>query len=255
MTKNFIFDKSRRDQSNGKSGKLKEINGVNGTPRSIAPGFPDLEDQFNQLGIRHLRFHDNLGFGDLDNYFKPDDDNSQFAPNIPSNMKQQTLQLIADIGNRRTIFPNAATGMRIHNVDVAFQNANYAMTDAHFKEVLNNNPSVNPGNLQREITFRIGRTNRGGAELPQDFDIYATLVSTLIDRYSLNFQKTGLPGKVAYWEVWNEPDLTFFWNNNDPQRYYEFYEKIARMIKAVDPTAKVGGAGVANGYNPGGGIY
>lgn len=252
MTKNFIFDKSRRDQSNGKSGKLKEINGVNGTPRSIAPGFPDLEDQFNQLGIRHLRFHDNLGFGDLDNYFKPDDDNSQFAPNIPSNMKQQTLQLIADIGNRRTIFPNAATGMRIHNVDVAFQNANYAMTDAHFKEVLNNNPSVNPGNLQREITFRIGRTNRGGAELPQDFDIYATLVSTLVDRYSLNFQKTGLPRKVAYWEVWNEPDLTFFWNNNNPQRYYEFYEKIARMIKAVDPTAKVGGAGVANGYNPGG---
>lgn len=74
MTKNFIFDKSRRDQSNGKSGKLKDINGVNGTPRSIAPGFPDLEDQFNQLGIRHLRFHDNLGFGDLDNYFKPDDD-------------------------------------------------------------------------------------------------------------------------------------------------------------------------------------
>lgn len=145
--------------------------------------------------------------------------------------------------------------MSIHNVDVAFQNANYAMTDAHFKEVLNNNPSVNPGKLQREITFRIGRTKRGGAELPQDFDIYATLVSTLIDRYSFNFQKTGLPRKVAYWEVWNEPDLTFFWNNNDPQRYYEFYEKIARMIKAVDPTAKVGGAGVANGYNPGGGIY
>lgn len=252
MPKNFIFDKSRRDSVNGKNGRIKEVNGVNGTPRSIAPGFPDLEDQFNQLGIRHLRFHDNLGLGDLDNYFDANDSDSQFAPNIPSNMKSQTLQLIADIGNRRTLFPNAAAGMRLHNVDVAFQQANYAMTDAHFKEVLNNNSSVNPNNLQREIIFRVGRTNRGGREPPQDYDIYATLLSTLVDRYSLNYQKTGLPRKIAYWEVWNEPDLTIFWNSNDPQKYYEFYEKMARMVKAVDPTAKVGGAGVATGYNPGG---
>ncbi|MFI8416379.1 GH39 family glycosyl hydrolase [Serratia sp. NPDC078593] len=252
MSKEFTFDKKSRDVINGNNGRVKEINGVNGTPRSISPGFPDLEDEFNQLGIKHLRFHDNLGFGDLDNYFTANDSNSQFAPNIPSAMKAQALQLVADMGNRRTLFPRAAAGMRIHNVDVAFEEANYAMTDHHFREVLNNNPAVNPNNLQREITFRIGRTNRGGAELPEDFDIYATLVSTLVDRYSLNYQQTGLPRRIAYWEVWNEPDLTIFWNNNDPQQYYTFYEKIARMVKAVDPNAKVGGAGVATGYNPNG---
>lgn len=252
MTKTVVFDKSAHDVNAGKYGIIKEVNGVNGTPRSIAPGFPDLEDQFNQLGFKHLRFHDNLGFGDLDNYFLENDTDSQFAPNIPDNTKTAALKLIADIGNSRTIFPYAAAGMRSNNVDLAFQGANYAMTDQHFKEVLENNPSLNPNNLQREITFRIGRTNRGGFELPQNFDIYATLVSTLVDRYSLNYQKTGLPRKIEYWEIWNEPDLTFFWNSNDPSDYYSFYEKIARMIKAVDPTAKVGGAAVANGYNPGG---
>ncbi|NEG64482.1 glycoside hydrolase family 39 [Pantoea agglomerans] len=252
MTKSFMFTKIQRDSTAGYNGRIKEVNGVNGTPRSIAPGFPDLEDQFNQLGFKHLRFHDNLGFGDLDNYMQATDAESQFAPNIPANLQSKTLKLIADIGNTRTIFPYAAAGMRSNDYDLAFKNANYAMTDQHFREVLNNNPSVNPNNIQREITFRIGRTNRGGHEPPQDFDIYATLVSTLVDRYSLNYQSTGLPRKVAYWEIWNEPDLTIFWNNNNPQLYYDFYAKIAKMVKAVDPTAKVGGAGVANGYNPGG---
>ncbi|NEG64483.1 glycoside hydrolase family 39 [Pantoea agglomerans] len=252
MTKVFTFDKSQRDYSAGHSSQLKEINGVNGTPRSIAPGFPDLEDQFNQLGLKHLRFHDNLGFGDLDNYFRADDTESQFAPNIPSNMQKQALKLIADIGNTRTIFPYAAAGMRSNDYDLAFRNANYAMTDKHFKEVLTNTPSLNPQNIQREITFRIGRTNRGGAEPPENFDIYATLVSTLIDRYSLNYAQNGLPRKVAYWEIWNEPDLVNFWNNNTPNLYYEFYGKVAKMIRAVDPSAKLGGAAVAIGYNPGG---
>ncbi|MDI2113119.1 hypothetical protein [Commensalibacter nepenthis] len=38
----------------GKNGLLKEVNGINGMPISVAPGFPDLEDQFNQMGITHI---------------------------------------------------------------------------------------------------------------------------------------------------------------------------------------------------------
>ncbi|MEB6337477.1 GH39 family glycosyl hydrolase [Serratia rhizosphaerae] len=251
MSKVIEFNKSVRDTNAGKNSVLKDVNGVNGTPISIAPGFPSLEDQFNQLGFKHLRFHDCLGFGDLDNYFYDDDKDSQFLPNIPQASQKNTLKLIADLGNIRTIFPNAAAGMRSNNVDLAFEGANYEMTDAHFKRVMEN-ANLNPTGINREITFRIGRTNRGGSEPPQNYDIYATLVSTLVERYSLNYQKSGLPRKIAYWEVWNEPDLTIFWNNIHPNEYYTFYEKIARMIKAVDPSAKVGGAGVATGYNPGG---
>ncbi|WP_086632554.1 GH39 family glycosyl hydrolase, partial [Commensalibacter intestini] len=56
----------------------------------------------------------------------------------------------------------------------------------------------------------------------------------------------------TYWEIWNEPDLTIFWNNNVASNYYSFYSKIARVIKSIDPSAKVGGSAVAAGYNPGG---
>ncbi|MDF7674320.1 glycoside hydrolase family 39 [Acetobacteraceae bacterium ESL0709] len=252
MTKFFSLDINNINYNAGFSGKIKDVNGVNGTPRSIAPGFPDLEDQFNQLGIKHFRFHDNLGFGDIDNYFVPNDTSSQFLPSIPTEKRSAALSLIADLGNRRTIFPNAAIGMRQHNEGLALSNANYAMTDQHFREVLNNNPSVNPNNVQREILFRVGRTNRGGAEPPEDFDIYASMARAVAERYSRDYQQTGLPRKVAYWEIWNEPDLTIFWNNNNQQVFYQFFEKVARAIKAADPAAKVGGAGVATGYNPGG---
>lgn len=252
MTKSFSFNKAIINKNIGFNGWIKDINGVNGSPRSIAPGFPNLDDQMNQMGITHFRFHDNLGFGDLDNYFVKADFKSQFLPNIPATQTLNALSLIADLGNIRTIFPNAAIGMRNHNTSLALSNANYIMTDRHFKKVMDNEAQINPTHIQREIMFRIGRTNRGGAEMPEDFDIYATLAAELVKRYSLNFRQIGLPRKIKYWEIWNEPDLTIFWNNNNANKYYEFYAKVARAIKKIDPNAKIGGAGVAGGYNPGG---
>lgn len=142
--------------------------------------------------------------------------------------------------------------MQAHDLNLALKNANYQMTDKYLIRILNNKPELNPNNIERKVMFRIGRTLDGGYEIPQDFDIYAALVGKLVERYSLNYKKTGLPRKVEYWQLWNEPDLTFFWNNNNPEKYYEFYSKTVRTIKAIDPTAKVGGPSAANGYNPGG---
>jgi len=88
--------------------------------------------------------------------------------------------------------------------------------------------------------------------MPANFDIYATLVGNIVRRYAINYKSIGLPRKVTYWEIWNEPDLTIFWNNNTASNYYSFYSKIARVIKSIDPSAKVGRAGVATAYNPGG---
>lgn len=254
MSLGISIYKNRRDTTAGNKGILKEINGVNGVPVSIAPGFPSLEDQFNQMGITHIRLHDTFGIGDIDNYFQPSRyfNQDQLIPNIPSNLQQKGKQLIADIANKRTIFPYAAEGMKAHDINTALKNANYQMTDKYLIRILNNKPELNPGNIERQVMFRVGRTLDGGYELPQDFDIYSALVGKLADRYSLNYKKTGLPRKIKYWEIWNEPDLTFFWNNNNPEKYYEFYSKVAKAIKAVDPSAKVGGAGAANGLNPGG---
>jgi len=50
-------------------------------------------------------------------------------------------------------------------------------------------------------------------------------------------------GKVAYWEVWNEPDLSFFWSNT-PADYFQLLKVAYKVIKSVDPRASVLMAGM-----------
>ncbi len=56
MTKIFSFNKNHRDLSTGHHSLLKEVNGLNGVPKSLAPGFPDLDDQFKMRAICRLMY-------------------------------------------------------------------------------------------------------------------------------------------------------------------------------------------------------
>ena len=60
----------------------------------------------------------------------------------------------------------------------------------------------------------------------------------LIDRYRLPTVKS--------WpfEVWNEPNLPFFWSGTQ-QQYFEFYKATALAIKSVDDSLQVGGPSTA----------
>lgn len=61
-----------------------------------------------------------------------------------------------------------------------------------------------------------------------------TFVVHLVDRYGLSTVRT--------WpfEVWNEPDLPFFWTGNQ-QQYFDLYKATAVAIKSVDQGLQVGG--------------
>ncbi|WP_395337542.1 hypothetical protein WBP06_20435 [Novosphingobium sp. BL-8H] len=61
-----------------------------------------------------------------------------------------------------------------------------------------------------------------------------SFTASMIDRYGLE--------TVRSWpfEVWNEPNLSFFWSA-DKQRYFEMYKAVATAIKSVDPRIQVGG--------------
>ena len=48
-----------------------------------------------------------------------------------------------------------------------------------------------------------------------------------------------------YFEVWNEPDLNFFWHGTRSQ-YFELYKTTAQAIKAVDARLRVGGPATSN---------
>ena len=47
-----------------------------------------------------------------------------------------------------------------------------------------------------------------------------------------------------YFEVWNEPNLSFFWSGDQAQ-YFELYRATAAAVKSVDPALRVGGPSTA----------
>ncbi len=65
-------------------------------------------------------------------------------------------------------------------------------------------------------------------------DFIDTFIRHLVQRYGA--------AEVRQWEfeVWNEPNLPFFWTGSQAQ-YFQFYEATARAVKAVDPSLRVGG--------------
>ena len=50
-----------------------------------------------------------------------------------------------------------------------------------------------------------------------------------------------------YFEVWNEPNLSGFWQNADQMAYFKLYDSTARALKSVDPKLRVGGPATAGG--------
>ena len=80
---------------------------------------------------------------------------------------------------------------------------------------------------------------KGNVTPPRSHDDWAALVRAvlrhLIDRYGLE--------EVRTWpiEVWNEPNLTVFWEGADQAAYFRLYEATARAVKDVDASLQVGG--------------
>jgi xylan 1,4-beta-xylosidase len=78
----------------------------------------------------------------------------------------------------------------------------------------------------------------GNISPPTSTDAWADFIKAfaghLADRYGLAAVKT--------WpfEVWNEPNLQFFWSGTQ-QQYFELYKATAVALKSIDPGLKVGG--------------
>ena len=51
--------------------------------------------------------------------------------------------------------------------------------------------------------------------------------------------------RTWYFEVWNEPNLSGFWEDGDQKAYFELYDLTAKTIKSIDPELRVGGPATA----------
>lgn len=78
---------------------------------------------------------------------------------------------------------------------------------------------------------------------PRDHDRWRDLISALaahcLERYGAAEVDTWL------WELWNEPDI-FYWRGT-PEQFHELYRATVEGVRAVLPTAKVGGPAVTGG--------
>src|SRR5512143_2862501 len=69
----------------------------------------------------------------------------------------------------------------------------------------------------------------------------------LVDAYVRHIEQRYGREEVRTWffEVWNEPNLSGFWEAADQKAYFELYDLTSNTIKAVDPNLRVGGPSTA----------
>lgn len=72
---------------------------------------------------------------------------------------------------------------------------------------------------------------------PRNAQLFAQVMKTLASRYR---------GRIHSWELWNEPDLTEYWQGTADQ-FAEMVEAGAQAVRAADPTAKIVLGGMSRG--------
>src|SRR5271170_3441920 len=83
---------------------------------------------------------------------------------------------------------------------------------------------------------------KGNVSLPNSQgwqDLVSAFLRHIEERYGRDEVRTW------FFEVWNEPNLTYFWDNADQKAYFEFYDRTARTVKSIDPALRVGGPATA----------
>lgn len=82
---------------------------------------------------------------------------------------------------------------------------------------------------------------------PKDYKKWYDLILNLAKHFLERYGKSEV--ETWYWEVWNEPDLPYYWQGT-LEEYCKLYDYAVAAIKKVIPKAKVGGPATA-GPTPG----
>ena len=69
----------------------------------------------------------------------------------------------------------------------------------------------------------------------------------LVDAFIRHIEERYGQAEVRAWffEVWNEPNLSGFWEGADRKAYFELYDLTSNTIKAIDPVLRIGGPSTA----------
>jgi xylan 1,4-beta-xylosidase len=83
---------------------------------------------------------------------------------------------------------------------------------------------------------------KGNITPPKDYEKWSNLIKALVQHWTERYGENEV--KHWYFEVWNEPNLGFFWAGTKAE-YLHFYDVTAYAIKSVSKDYKVGGPATA----------
>lgn len=152
---------------------------------------------------------------------------------IPLVRLHDTVWVNAEAVDIHTIFRDA----RADPADAA--NYDFRATDDYLDAVLETGARV---------VYRLGESiehtpRKYWVHPPADPARWAAVCERIVAHFTDGWNG-GRTNAVAYWEIWNEPDVRpAMWTGTDEQ-FLELFEVTARRIKARFPGAKVGGPGL-----------
>jgi xylan 1,4-beta-xylosidase len=83
---------------------------------------------------------------------------------------------------------------------------------------------------------------KGNITPPENHEKWQKLIQTLTQHWTDRYGEQEV--KQWYFEVWNEPNLNFFWSGSQ-EEYFKMYDHTAKAIKMVSPQYRVGGPATA----------
>ncbi|NQZ75336.1 MAG: hypothetical protein HRT61_04385 [Ekhidna sp.] len=89
-------------------------------------------------------------------------------------------------------------------------------------------PSLHAGHVMH--------TNKTPPTSPKELEAWLNFVEKVVSRYQ---------DKVTYWEIWNEPNTTWFWGTPNAAEYTALVKQSSQLIKRIIPEAKVIGGSLA----------
>lgn len=83
---------------------------------------------------------------------------------------------------------------------------------------------------------------KGNITPPRDYDRWHDLIAALVQHFTERYGKEEV--ESWYFEVWNEPNLSFFWAGTQDE-YFRLYAVTVDAIKGIDPAYRVGAPATA----------
>jgi xylan 1,4-beta-xylosidase len=203
--------------------------------------------QSSPLPTRHIVISIDNTSGPIDRFFDFSV-GSDYPGTLIRNDSQAQLKLVVDeLGFRyirfHAIFHDVLGTVRIENGRTTY---NWSKIDQLYDDLLARHvtPFVELGftpkalaTSQNSIFYWSGNTSHPD---PAGWhDLVAAFIGHVEERYGKDEARTW------YFEVWNEPNLSGFWEGGDQKAYFELYDRTANTIKSIDPALRVGGPATA----------